>query len=419
MNGYLLIFLAILFSAFFSGMEIAFVTSNRLRIELDRKQGVFGSGIIRYFTQNPGQYISTMLIGNNISLVIYGLLMTKLLTPVIHPFIEPEVLTLILQTIISTGLILFVAEFLPKTIFLLNPNFFLQSLSTPTFFFFLLFYPVSKIALIASNFFIRIIFGIRSDEKRQADIVFSKVDLDHFVNLNRRTFNETESDSHNLKIFRNALDFSNVRLRECMVPRTEIEAVELNTPIEALSEKFIKTRFSRILVFNGTIDKITGYVELKDLFREPPDIVSIIRKLAVVPETMPANKLLALFVEEKKSVAVVVDEFGGTSGMITIEDVLEEIFGDIEDEHDTNEMIEKMIGSSEYIFSGRLEVDYLNEKYNLGLPEKDDYETLAGLILYLNGSIPKPNDIIRTGNIIIKVLKVTATRLDLVDLKIE
>jgi CBS domain containing-hemolysin-like protein len=416
---YILIFLAIIFSAFFSGMEIAFVTSNRMRIELDRKQGVFGSGIIRYFTQNPGQYISTMLIGNNVSLVVYGLIMTEVLTPLIHPLVQSEVLTLILQTLISTGIILFVAEFLPKAIFLLNPNFFLQSLSVPTFMFFLLFYPVSKISLIASNYLIRILFGIRPDDRRQEDIVFSKVDLDHFININQQTNDETESDHHNIKIFRNALDFSNVRLRECMVPRTEIEAVEISSPISILTDKFIKTRYSRILVYQGTIDQITGYVELKDIFRHPPDIQSLVRKLAVVPETMAANKLLSLFVEEKKNIALVVDEFGGTSGMVTIEDVLEEIFGDIEDEHDTNEMIEKVVSPGEYILSGRLEVDYLNEKYDLGLPEKDDFETLAGMILYFHGSIPKQNDIIRIGNIIIKVLKVTATRLDLVNLKSE
>ncbi len=416
---YILIFLAIVFSAFFSGMEIAFVTSNRLRIELNRKQGVFGSGIIRYFTQNPGQYISTMLIGNNISLVVYGLLMTEVLTPVIHPFIHSEALTLILQTLISTGIILFVAEFLPKAIFLLNPNFFLQSLSVPTFLFFLLFYPVSKLSLIAANFLIKVLFGIKQSDKGQEDIIFSKVDLDHFINLNQKTKNETESDHHNIRIFRNALDFSNVRLRECMVPRTEIEAVEIGSPISVLKEKFIDTRYSRILVYQGTIDQITGYAELKDLFRKPPDIHSLVRKIAVVPETMAANKLLSLFVEEKKNIALVVDEFGGTSGMITIEDVLEEIFGDIEDEHDINEMIEKVINPGEFVLSGRLEVDYLNEKYRLSLPEKDDFETLAGMVLYYHGSIPKPNDIIRIGNVVIKVLKVTATRLDLVNLKVE
>jgi CBS domain containing-hemolysin-like protein len=360
-----------------------------------------------------------MLIGNNISLVVYGLIMTEVLTRPILGIVHSDVLTLILQTLISTGIILFVAEFLPKAIFLLNPNFFLQTLSVPTFLFFLLFYPVSKLSLIASNFFIRVLFGIKPVEKRQEDIVFSKVDLDHFIDLNQQTQEDTESDHHNIRIFRNALDFSNVRLRECMVPRTEIEAVEIGSPIALLKEKFIETRFSRILVYQGTIDQITGYVELKDIFREPPDIPSLVRKLAVVPETMAANKLLSLFVEEKKNIALVVDEFGGTSGMITIEDVLEEIFGDIEDEHDTNEMIEKVINATEYVFSGRLEVDYLNEKYDLGLPEEDDFETLAGMVLFYHGSIPKCNDIIRIGNVIVKILKVTATRLDLVSLKVE
>ena len=400
-------------------MEIAFVTSNRLRIELNSKQGVFGSGITRYFAQNPGQYISTMLIGNNISLVIYGLIMSKVLTPVLYPFAGSNVLTLVLQTLISTGIILFVAEFLPKAVFIINPNFFLQSLSIPTFIFFLLFYPVSKLSLLASNFFIRLIFGIRADEKRQEDIVFSKVDLNHFVNLSRRNIKDTEPDHHNINIFRNALDFSNVRIRECMVPRTEIEAVEIETPISTLRERFIETRFSKILVFQGTVDHLVGYFELKDLFRDPQDIRSVIRKIAVVPESMPANKLLSLFVEEKKNIAVVVDEFGGTSGMITIEDVLEEIFGDIEDEHDTNELIEKVISGNEYIFSGRLEVDYINEKYKLNLPKEDDFETLAGMILYHHGSIPKTSDIIKIGNAVIKVLKVTSTRLDLIHLKTE
>ena len=230
---------------------------------------------------------------------------------------------------------------------------------------------------------------------------------------------QTEPHHHNIRIFQNALDFSNVKLRECMVPRTEIEAIDSKSSVDSLREKFIETRLSRILVYKGSIDHITGYFELKDIFKNPPDIESGIRKLAFVPETMPANKLLKLFVEEKKNVALVVDEFGGTSGMVTIEDVLEEIVGDIEDEHDINELIEKVISDNEFILSGRLETDYLNEKYHLHLPEKDDFETLAGMILYYHGSIPKINDIIRIGNIVIKVLRVTATRLDLVNLKIE
>ncbi|MFN8211288.1 MAG: hemolysin family protein [Bacteroidales bacterium] len=421
MNTYfILIFLTIIFCAFFAGMEIAFVTSNRLRIELDRKQGVFGSGIIRYFTRNPGQFISTMLIGNSIGLVVYGLLMADLLTPLIRPFVNSDILTLVIQTIISTLIILLVAEFLPKAIFLLNPNFFLQTLSIPTFMFFLIFYPISKFSLIVSNFFIRLIFGIKTEENRQEDIVFSKVDLDHFVDMNSQSVIESEPDHHNIKIFRNALDFSNVRLRECMVPRTEIEAVPISSPVALIKEKFVATRYSRILVYEDSIDQIIGYVELKDIFREPSDLRSVVRKLAVVPETMAANRLLSLFVEEKKNIAVVVDEFGGTSGMITIEDVLEEIFGDIEDEHDTRELVEKMISPVEFVLSGRLEVDYLNEKYKLNLPEEDDFETLAGMVLYYHGSIPKPNDVIRIGaSIVIKVLKVTSTRLDLVNLRIE
>jgi CBS domain containing-hemolysin-like protein len=419
MNGILIILLAILFSAFFSGMEIAFVTSNKLRIELDRKQGVFGSGIIKIFSNNPGQYIATMLIGNNIALVVYGLFFSRLLGPVLTPVIGSDLLVLIINTIISTAIILLVAEFLPKTIFIISPNFFLKSLSMPTLFFYWIFYPISKLTLAASNLFIRIFFKKKPGEKPQENIVFSKVDLDHFVSLSNQSSEETEPDHHNFRIFRNALDFSNVKLRECMVPRTEIEAVECTSPITELKEKFIETQHSRILVYQDSIDNIIGYFDLKDIFKNPPDIKSCIRKLAIVPETMAANRLLKVFVEEKKNVALVVDEFGGTSGMVTIEDVLEEIVGDIEDEHDTNELTEKVIGSKEYIFSGRLEIDYLNEKYHLKLPEEDDYETLAGMILYFHGSIPGNNDVIRVKNIVFKILKVTATRLELVNMKIE
>jgi CBS domain containing-hemolysin-like protein len=419
MNGILIIFLAIILSAFFSGMEIAFVTSNKLRIELDRKQGVFGSEILKLFTNNPGQYIATMLIGNNISLVIYGLVFSGLLRPLLSPLIDSDLLILILNTIISTAIILFVAEFLPKTIFIISPNFFLKFLSIPTLIFFFLFYPVSKFTLAASNLFIRVFFRIKPGEKKQENLVFSKVDLDHFVNLSKQSKEESGPDLHNIRIFQNALDFSNVKLRECMVPRTEIEAVDNRSTIEELKEKFIETRLSRILVYQNSIDNITGYFELKDIFKNPADIGSSLRKLAIVPETMPANKLLKLFVDEKKNIALVVDEFGGTSGMVTIEDVLEEIVGDIEDEHDVNDLTEKVTGKNEYIFSGRIEIDYLNEKYHLNLPEEDDYETLAGMILYYHGGIPGNNDVIRIRNIVIKVLRATNTRLELVSLKIE
>jgi CBS domain containing-hemolysin-like protein len=418
MGSVFIILLAMVFSAFFSGMEIAFVSSNKLRIELDKKQGVFGSEIIKIFTNNPGQYIATMLVGNNVALVIYGLFFSKLLSPVLKPMLGSDALVLILITLISTALILIFSEFLPKTIFIISPNFFLKILSVPTIIFFWLFYPISKLTLAAANLFIRIFFRNKSGEKTKEDVVFSKVDLDHFVNLSTQHSEGMEPVQHNIKIFRNALDFSNVKLRECMVPRTEIEAVECNIPVAELKERFIETQHSRILIYKDTIDNIIGYFELKDIFKNPADIISNIRKLAIVPETMAANKLLKVFVEEKKNLALVVDEFGGTSGMVTIEDVLEEIFGDIEDEHDVSELTEKVISNNEYIFSGRLEIDYLNEKYNLKLPEEDDYETLAGMILFFHGSIPGNNDVIRIKNITYRVLKVTATRIELVNVKV-
>ena len=405
MDSILIIILAIVLSAFFSGMEIAFISSNRLMIELDRKQGVFGSEILKLFTNNPGQYIATMLIGNNVALVMYGLVFSNILTPKLVLYIDSEVLILIINTVISTLLILTVAEFLPKTVFIISPNFFLRNLSIPTLFFFVIFYPLSRFALALSDIFIRVVFRLKANEKNEEDHIFSKIDLDHFINQGTQRTDESESEHNNIRIFQNALDFSNVRLRECMIPRTEIDAVEIGSSVDHLKHRFIETGFSRILVYENSMDNITGYAELKDLFKNPSDIRSILRKLAIVPETMPANRLLKHFVDERRNIALVVDEFGGTSGMITIEDVLEEIFGEIKDEHDTDHLIEKKINNNEYVFSGRLEIDYLNEKYNLNLPEKDDFETLAGMILYFHGSIPGTNDVIRIGNIVIKVLR--------------
>jgi len=419
MDAIPIILLAILFSAFFSGMEIAFISSNKMRMELDIKQGDFGSGILKFFTKNPGQYIATMLVGNNIALVIYGIFFSRLLSPVLNPLLGSDILVLIVNTVISTAIILFVAEFLPKNTFIIAPNFFLKTLSFPTIIFFWLFYPVSRFALMVSNLLIRIFPGSKQAGKPQENIVFSKVDLDHFISLSREREESSGPERHNIKIFRNALDFSNVKLRECMVPRTEIEAVECNSPVAELKDRFIETQHSRILVYQDSIDNIIGYFELKDIFTNPPDIRSNIRKLTIVPETMSANKLLRVFVEEKKNVALVVDEFGGTSGMVTIEDVLEEIVGDIEDEHDVQELTEKVVSPNDYVFSGRLEIDYLNEKYRLGLPEEDDYETLAGMILFFHGSIPGNNDVIRIKNIVFRMLKVTSTRVELVSMKVE
>jgi CBS domain containing-hemolysin-like protein len=400
-------------------MEIAFIASNKLRIELDRKQGVFGSKIVKLFTNNPGQYIATMLIGNNFSLVIYGLVFSKILGAVLTPIISSQLLILVINTLLSTAIIILVAEFLPKTIFIISPNFFLKFLSIPTLFFYLLFYPISKFTVATSNLFLWIFFKNSRGRKKEEDVIFSKVDLDYFVTHSKQIKEDTEPGHNDIRIFQNALDFSNVKLRECMVPRTEIEAVEAKSSVEKLRQKFVETRLSRILIYQDTIDNIIGYFELKDIFKNPSEITSMTRKLAIVPETMPANKLLKVFVEENKNIALVVDEFGGTSGMVTIEDVLEEIVGDIEDEHDTIDLIEKDLGNNEYIFSGRLEIDYLNEKYKLNFPEEDDFETLAGFILFHHGSIPRNNDVIRIGRFLIKVLRASTTKLELVNLKID
>ncbi len=418
MNAILVIITVMIFSAFFSGMEIAFVASNKLRIELDRKQGNFGSQFTGVFTNNPGQFIATMLIGNNIALVIYGLFFSRLLNPVLMPLLQSDLAVLVVNTVMSTALILLMAEFFPKTMFMISPNFFLNILSFPAMLFYIIFYPISKLALSASNLFLRIFFGMRGNKKELENLVFSKVDLNNFISEGKQITGSAEPLRENIRIFRNALDFSNVKLRECMVPRTEIDAIEAGSKVPDLKERFIQTGHSRILVYQNTIDNIIGYFELKDVFRDPPDIMSSVRKVAIVPETMAANKLLKLFFDEKKSVALVVDEFGGTSGMVTIEDILEEIVGDIEDEHDYYELTEKEISPGEFVFSGRLEIDYLNETYGLDLPEEDDYETLAGLILYHHGSIPVVNETIRIGKFVVRILKVTATRIELVNLKI-
>ncbi|UCG28915.1 MAG: HlyC/CorC family transporter [Bacteroidales bacterium] len=417
MSELIIILITILFSAFFSGMEIAFVSANKLRIELDKKQGTIPSRVISVFTSNPGQYIVTMLIGNNIALVIFGIFMAFILKPFISGFTESEINILLLQTLISTLLILASAEFLPKALFRINPNGFLNLLCIPVLLFFYLFYPISRLTILLSSFILNIFTGLK-DAKTRESLVFSKIDIDDLVGNSQGDIKTEEDDSHGIKIFQNALDFSKVKLRECMVPRTEIVALEVKSSVEELHQTFMNSGLSKILIYKNNIDNIIGYFPLKDLLKNPKNIKSKLVTVSIVPETMPANKLLELFVEEQKSIAVVVDEFGGTSGMVTIEDILEEIFGEIEDEHDSSELIEKQISVNEYIFSGRLEIDYLNEKYKLDLPEIEEYETLAGFILFHHNSIPKPNQRILIEQYEIKVLKVTETRLELVNLKI-
>ncbi len=417
MSIIVIIIISVLFSAFFSGMEIAYVSSNKLKIELYRKEGSFNSKIISLLSRYPGQYIVTMLIGNNIALVIYGIFMAILLEPVIYTITEHDINILILQTIIATLLILLTAEFLPKTLFRINPNSFLKIFAIPVLLFFIIFYPIGKLTIYISNFILRTFFKVKTGE-RQENIVFGKVDIDNLVNEKMAEQKNNKNDTLDFRIFQNALDFSDVKLRECMVPRTEIIAVKNDSGIENLQQKFIETGLSKILVFKESIDRIIGYIHMKDLFNSPDNIESNIIDVSIVPETMPANKLLEMFVKEKKNIAVVVDEFGGTSGIVTIEDILEEIFGEIEDEHDTLKLTEQKINEHEYIFSGRLEIDYLNDKYNLNLPKHGEYETLAGLILHFYESIPKPKKLIIIELFEFRVLEVSETRIELVNLKI-
>lgn len=419
MNPLVIILFAILLAAFFSAMELAFVSSNKLRIELDRKHGQFGSGIISVFARNPGQYISTMVIGVNIATAVFSMLAADMIERWLLHIIPSEVFIFLIQTIITAIIILVLGDFLPKSVIRLNPNFFLNLFAIPTALFYYLFYPVSKFTLWLANVLMRLFFGIRTERKEQENRIFTRIDLDHFVNDLVETEEEKEEESSSLRIFQNALDFSSVRARECMVPRTEIVALPVESTTEELKQQFIESGHSKILLYREHIDNMVGYYELKDILHEPADIVTGMRKLPVVPETMTANRILKTLSEEKKSIALVVDEFGGTAGIVTIEDVLEEIVGDIEDEHDISDLVEKQINEREYIFSGRLDIDYLNEEYDLELPENDEYTTLAGLILFTHGNIPRPQETIRVGRYLFTVLRGSTTRVELLKLKVE
>ena len=417
MSYLIAILITLLFSAFFSGMEIAFVSSNKLRLEIDKKQGSFSSQVISIYTQNPGQYIVTMLIGNNIALVMYGIIMAMVLEPVIKSFTQSDSTILLIQTLISTLIILFTAEFLPKVLFRINSHGFLKVFSIPVFLFYLIFYPISKFTIAISHLILRVFLKTRI-AKNPEDQVFRKPDLGYLVSEDHSKDDTKEEKDAGIKMFQNALDFSNVKLRECMIPRTEIVALEEGAKIDELTQALIETGLSKVLIFKESIDNIVGYVNMKDLLGDVDKISPLILPLPIVPESMPANRLLKLFVEEKKNIALVVDEFGGTSGIVTIEDILEEIFGEIEDEHDTSELIDKKINDNEYLFSARLEIDYLNEKYKLGLPEQDNYETLAGLIFFHHESIPELNQVITIERFEFKVIKVSETRLELVHLEV-
>ena len=406
------------FSAFFSGMEIAFVSSNKLRFEMDRSERSITSRILSIFFHNPNNFISTMLVGNNIALVVYGILMAELIEQrFLRSLIENDFLIVLIQTIISTLIILVTGEFMPKTLFKINPNFTLNLFAIPAFICYVVLYPISKFASACSGIILRIM-GTKVN-KEDSDKAFTKVDLDYFIQSSIQDSGDNQELETEVQIFQNALDFSSIKIRDCMVPRTEIVAIEDNASIEELKSLFIESGISKILVYKENIDNIVGYIHSSEMFRKPSDWTQSIRQLPIVPETMNANKLMQLFMQQKRSIAVVVDEFGGTAGIVAMEDLVEQIFGEIEDEHDTQSYVAKSIGNNEYVLSGRLDIEKANELLSLDLPESDDYQTIGGLILHQYQSFPKIYEIISFDKFEFKILKVTATKIELVKLKVK
>lgn len=415
------IIVAIIFSGFFSGMEIAFVSSSKLRFEMDKSEKSITSHILSHFYQKPNEFISTLLVGNNISLVIYGILMAQVITILFGNYLNlrfdnNEGTLVMIQTIISTVIILFTGEFLPKTLFKINPNRMLTLFAVPAFVCYVVLYPISKIATGISKMFL-LMSGTKINKKETAK-AFTKVDLDYLIQSSIDNTKDDKEINDEVKIFQNALDFSNVKIRDCIVPRTEIQAVEVNSSIDVLRSHFIESGNSKIIIYKEDIDHIIGYIHSSELFRHTDDWNKNLRNIPIVPETMGAQKLMKLFIKNKKSIAVVVDEFGGTSGIVTLEDLVEEIFGDIEDEHDNTTYIAKQTGENDYILSARLEIEKVNEKFNLELPENDEYLTIGGLILHEYQSFPKLHEIITIGRYQFKILKVTNTKIELVRLKI-
>jgi len=414
-----LILVSILFSAFFSGMEIAFVSSNKLRIEIDKKQKKAFAGVLSFFTKHPSRFIATMLVGNNIALVIYGIAFAMLLEHPIRKILgnNSDVVVLLVQTLISTLIILLTAEFLPKTLFRINPNNSLRLLSLPIMFFYAILYPVTILTIGISNFTMKYLLRVKPDTA-DSEPVFGKVDLDHFLTTVPPEHTSGGEETGDLKIFKNALELSGLKVRECMIPRTEVIALEVDSNLEDLSGRFIETGLSRILIYSGTIDNVIGYVNSKDLFKKPARINSHLKEIQIVPETLPVNKLLTGFIKDGKSIALVVDEFGGTSGLITTEDIIEEIFGEIEDEHDTSDLLEKELEKNRFLLSGRHEIDYLNEKYKLGIPVSEEYDTLAGYIIYHYESIPEKETSVELDNFLITITDVSSNRIEEAELKV-
>ena len=416
MDTYIYLLITMAFSAFFSGMEIAFVSVDKLRFEMERKDGVT-SRILSYFFRNSNNFISTMLVGNNIALVIYGILMAQVIkVHLLGDLISNDFVEVLLQTVISTLIILVTGEFLPKTLFKINPNLVLKVCAFPLLICYVVLYPISQLASGLSYPFLRM-FGMKIN-KEASDKAFGKVDLDYFVQSSIDNAEDEEELDTEVKIFQNALDFSSIKIRDCIVPRTEVVAVDLTTSLEELKSLFVESGISKIIVYDGNIDNVVGYIHSSEMFRNPADWRNNVKEVPIVPETMAAHKLMKLFMQQKKTIAVVVDEFGGTSGIVSLEDLVEEIFGDIEDEHDNTSYVCKQIGEDEYVLSGRLEIEKVNETFNLDLPEEDDYMTVGGLILNRYQSFPKLHEVVTIDKFQFKIIKVTATKIELVRLKV-
>ena len=413
------IVITLLFSAFFSGMEIAFISADRVRLELDyRKEGTT-SNIIQFFYSNTERFISTMLVGNNIALIIYGILMAKLIEPWIMHVCSNELLAAMIQTILSTIIILFTAEYLPKTLFKLNPNMMLRAFAIPLYGIYWILYPISSFATLLSHGILKLA-GVPIVKEKKG--VLTKTDLDFFVQKGLESADEDDEDNdqQELQLFQNALDFSNVKVRDCMIPRSELSAVSVDTSFANLNRMFVETGYSKLPVYKEDIDNLVGYIHSSEMFKKPKQWTSKIIPIPFVPETMAANKVLRMLMEQKKSIAAVVDEFGGTAGVITMEDLFEEIIGDIEDEHDHVQLVKRKISDTEYELSGRLEITKINEEFDLDLPESEEYLTLAGLVLHEMQSFPHEGEVISIDDDRIKmtIKKASATKIELINVQL-
>ena len=403
-------------SAFFSGMEIAFVSSNRMLAEMDREGNSIAKNIISRFYNHPNGFVSTMLVGNNIVLVVYGILVARLFDNTIFSSLD-DGMKVTADTLLSTLVILFTGEFLPKILFKNNANRLLSVFSVPAYLFYIILWPISRFSTLVSKCLLRLV-GIRMETESDDD-GFSKVDLDYLVQSSIENAQSDDEINEEVKIFQNALDFSDCKVRDCMVPRTEVNAVDVNDcTVDELMQKFVESGNSKIIVYDSDIDHIIGYIHSSEMFRNRDNWRECVCKMPFVPETMAAQKLMHIFLQQKKSLGVVVDEFGGTSGIVSLEDIVEEIFGDIEDEHDSTKYIATQIGENEYMLSARLEIDKVNDLFDLGLPESDDYMTVGGYILHEYQSFPKLNEVITIGRYEFRIIKSTMTKIELVKLKV-